>query len=193
MSDAAIVWRRADKSGHEFCTLAHSDGAPKLTGVAVLSNDGTACCLQYTISCDSQWRTLLCRLTGYIGKRAITLDIRREEQQWLLNGVDVPAVSGSEDIDLGFSPSTNLLPIRRLALKVGEHAAVRAAWVRFPELTLELLEQNYARIASDCYRYESAGGGDAGGGGGAFQRDLKVDENGFVLEYPDLWYAESHA
>ncbi len=190
MSDAAIVWRRADKSGHEFCTLAHSDGAPKLTGVAVLSNDGTACCLQYTISCDSQWRTLLCRLTGYIGKRAITLDIRREEQQWLLNGVDVPAVSGSEDIDLGFSPSTNLLPIRRLALKVGEHAAVRAAWVRFPELTLELLEQNYARIASDCYRYESAGGG---GGGGAFQRDLKVDENGFVLEYPDLWYAESHA
>ena len=107
-----------------------------------------------------------------------------------MNGVDVPAVSGSEDIDLGFSPSTNLLPIRRLALKVGEHAAVRAAWVRFPELTLELLEQSYTRIASDCYRYESAGGSD---GGGAFQRDLKVDENGFVLEYPDLWYAESHA
>jgi hypothetical protein len=184
MTDVAIAWRRADKPGHEFCTLARTETGAKLTGVAVVSNDGTPCCLQYMIDCDSQWRTLLCRLTGYIGKRGITVDIRREGTEWMINGVEVPEVSGSEDIDLGFSPSTNLLPIRRLALQVGEKADVRAAWVRFPELTLELLEQSYMRIADDCYRYES--------GGGAFRRDLKVDENGFVVDYPDLWYAESH-
>jgi hypothetical protein len=121
-------------------------------------------------------------MTGYVGIEQVTLDIRRDGLQWLMNAIEVPEVAGSEDIDLGFSPSTNLLPIRRLALKVGEHATVRAAWVRFPELTLELLEQTYTRISPDCYRYESEGG--------EFRRDLKTDENGFVVEYPTIWYAE---
>ncbi|HET9775842.1 MAG TPA: putative glycolipid-binding domain-containing protein, partial [Gemmatimonadaceae bacterium] len=93
-------------------------------------------------------------------------------------------LAGCEDIDLGFSPATNLLPIRRLALKVGDTAKVRAAWLRYPEITLEVLEQTYTRTAEDVYRYES--------GGGKFRRDLKVDERGMVLEYPDLWYAETH-
>jgi hypothetical protein len=41
------------------------------------------------------------------------------------------AGEGCLDIDLGFSPSTNLLPIRRLTLAVGEAATVRAAWLPF--------------------------------------------------------------
>jgi uncharacterized protein len=182
MTDLAIVWRRTDKPGHEFCNLVQSGGRPRLTGVAVFSNDGTPCCVQYTIECDYRWRTLFCRVTGYVGIEAVTLDIRRDGRRWLMNALEVPEVAGSEDIDLGFSPSTNLLPIRRLALKVGEHATVRAAWVRFPELTLELPEQAYTRISLDCYSYESAGG--------EFRRGLKTDENGFVVEYPNIWYAE---
>ena len=185
MTDKAIAWQRIDKPGHEYCTLARTEGGAKLTGVAILSNDATPCCLQYKIDCDSQWRTLVCHVTGYMGKKAVALDIRREGEQWLMNGLEMPEVSGAEDIDLGFSPSTNLLPIRRLGLKVGEQAAVRAAWVRFPELTLELLEQSYARVAEDSYHYESGNGG--------VRRDLKVDETGFVLEYPELWHAESRA
>ena len=83
-----------------------------------------------------------------------------------------------------YGPATNLIPIRRLALKAGESAAVQAAWVRFPEFSLELLEQSYARLDDDTYRYES--------GGGKFRRDLKVDASGLVLDYPELWSAESH-
>ena len=36
--------------------------------------------------------------------------------QWRLNGTQQPQVSGCIDLDLNFSPSTNLLPIRRLGL-----------------------------------------------------------------------------
>jgi hypothetical protein len=85
------------------------------------------------------------------------------------------------DLDLNFSPSTNLLPIRRLRLDVGQEAAVRAAWLRFPGFTLEPLEQRYRRTADDAYRYESAGG--------AFVRDLTVNDEGFVVRYPGLWEA----
>ena len=52
-----------------------------------------------------------------------------------------PDLDSCSDIDLGWTPATNLLPIRRLALDVGETATTTAVWVRFPEMTIEPSEQ----------------------------------------------------
>jgi hypothetical protein len=82
-------------------------------------------------------------------------------------------------LDLNFSPFTNLLPIRRLNLNVGEKAEVRAAWLKFPSFQIEPLEQSYYRIDAATYRYKSAGG--------RFVADLKVNETGFVSSYPSFW------
>src|SRR4051812_50202105 len=106
----------------------------KLTGVAVLSNDEVPCCLQYTIETDTKWRTLLCRLTGYVGKHAVTLDIRREGAQWLLNGVEVPEVAGGNDNDLWFFPAAELFSHPRVCLPGGKRGPGRAAGVPFPPL-----------------------------------------------------------
>lgn len=103
-------------------------------------------------------------------------------RHWRLNGRECLEVAGCIDLDLNFSPSTNLLPIRRLGLATGEEADVRAAWLRFPSFTLEPLEQRYRRIDAASYRYESAGG--------SFVAKLQVNEAGFVTEYPDLWRIE---
>ena len=90
-------------------------------------------------------------------------------------------MEGCVDVDLNFSPSTNLLPIRRLGLAVGEEADVRAAWLRFPSFSLELLDQRYRRTGDLAYHYES--------GGGSFRADLRVDAVGFVTDYA-VWRAE---
>lgn len=91
-------------------------------------------------------------------------------------------MAGCVDLDLNFSPSTNLLPIRRLELAVGQRTEVKAAWLRFPSFTLEPLDQLYRRIDAAVYRYESAGG--------KFVRDLQVDAAGFVTHYPGFWQIE---
>jgi hypothetical protein len=182
LKSASILWRRTDKAGHEFCSLAERGDGAALSGVAVFSEKSTPCHIRYEIDCDAKWRTLACLITGEIDSHSIHVSIKRDGDVWTANAIAIPEIAGCEDIDLGFSPSTNLLPIRRLALANGQSAAVRAAWVKFPELTVQLLEQKYTRLGDDRYRYESAGG---------FRRDLKVDDIGFVLEYPDLWYAES--
>jgi hypothetical protein len=103
-------------------------------------------------------------------------------RRWMLNGRACPEVTGCDDVDLSFTPATNLLPIRRLRLAVGAQASVRAAWLRFPELTLELLEQAYTRVAETQYRYESRGG--------EFVALLETNTSGFVTRYPDLWQVE---
>jgi uncharacterized protein len=105
------------------------------------------------------------------------------DQRWRLNGIEQPIVAGCLDVDLSFTPATNFLAIRRLGLAIGQAADVTAAWLRFPELTLEPLAQRYARQGERHYRYESDGGN--------FVADLAVDEMGFVTQYPQLWQAET--
>jgi hypothetical protein len=99
-----------------------------------------------------------------------------------MNGVACPAVAGAVDLDLEFSPATKLLPMRRLQLEVGDEAAVRAAWLRFPVLAIEPLEQRYRRLDQCRYRYESARG--------ASSCDITVDAEGFVATHGDLWTVE---
>jgi len=81
------------------------------------------------------------------------------------------------DVDLGFSPMTNSLPIWRLGLAPGETRAIRAAWVRFPEFTVEVLRQTYERADQFTYLYRSDG----------FEASLSIDNEGIVEEYGSYW------
>ena len=181
-----IVWRRIDIPGHEVATIVPAGDGWRLGGVAVLVESGRPCRIEYDIRCDARWTTQRCVIHGHIAERSVSLDVGRSATGiWVVGGVEVPALAGCDDVDLGFSPSTNLLPIRRLALSIGAQATVRAAWIRFPELTAEVLVQRYTRTSADRYLYESAGG--------TFRRELQVDTFGCVLDYPGLWRAEATA
>ncbi len=72
------------------------------------------------------------------------------------DGQPLDEVAGCLDVDLEWSPSTNTLPIRRLALGPGETISLGAAWVRFPSLEVQRLEQTYDRLEEGRYRYRSS-------------------------------------
>jgi hypothetical protein len=152
-----------------------------LAGTALLVHEARPCKLEYEIDCDDSWQTQSALVWGSVGGTPFNLRVERIAERWTLNDEIVSALDGCIDIDLGFSPSTNLLPIRRLELDVGQDARVRAAWVRFPQLVVEVLEQTYTRTSERVYHYESASG--------AFKRDLTVDATGFVVDYPGIWRA----
>jgi hypothetical protein len=86
-------------------------------------------------------------------------------------------------VDLNFTPATNLLPIRRLQLPIGKEANVRAAWLRFPAFSFDVLEQTYRCVGLKTYRYETSGG--------KFVKDFTVNDVGFVTRYPDFWVVEA--
>lgn len=175
-----VAWRRLDVPGSETARLEHADGGWRLTGTAQFEHEGRDCRLDYRVECDAGWRTTVAHVAGSVGGEAIGVAIEVDgDGRWRLNGRECPQVDGCIDVDLNFSPSTNLLPIRRLRLAVGEEAKVRAAWLRFPGFVLEPLEQRYRRTGEHAWRYESANG--------AFVRDLMVNSDGFVVRYPGTW------
>ena len=183
MEPRTILWRRIDLPGHESARLSLGERRWRLEGHAVFAASEGPTALDYAIVCDESWRTLSATVTGWVGSQPIHARIEVAERgRWVLNGIEVPAVSGAVDVDLNFSPSTNLLPIRRLDLAIGQEETVVAAWLRFPGFMLEPLEQTYRRTGESSWRYTSAGG--------KFVRDLEVDASGMVTRYPGIWEAE---
>ena len=175
MRSPTISWRRLEPAGREASTVSETVAGWRINGVAEFREANAPTCLAYVIRCGPHWETLSCDITGFIGEEAVAVLVDRDATgTWTVNGAQSPVVSGCVDIDLAFSPITNLLPIRRLNLRTGEMARVRAAWLTYPELTLQALDQTYTRLASDRYLYES--------GDGAFRRELKVNDKGLVVD-----------
>lgn len=160
--EASVVWRALERPGYEHCRL-FEDG---LEGDVVVVADGLPCTFLYRVRCDPSWRTVSAEVEGWLGTEPWSLSFRPD------------AFDGCIDADLGFTPSTNTLPIRRLNLGIGEEASVSAAWLRFPQLTLERLDQTYRRTGDRTYRYTSATG---------FTGELEVDEHGLVVTYEGGW------
>jgi hypothetical protein len=181
----SILWRRLDQPGHESARLCVQDSDWHLTGTAVFVSDQQPCCLHYQVVCNPAWQALSARVMGWFGEETVDIKLSVDsDRRWRLNGMECREVTGCVDLDLNFSPSTNLLPIRRLDLSIGQEAEVKAAWLRFPTFTLEPLQQRYCRADGTTYRYESAGG--------RFVAELQVNAAGFVTRYPDLWQVEAN-
>jgi uncharacterized protein len=178
-----ILWKSIPWPGHESARLLALDAGWQLEGAAAFLHETEPCRLDYVITCDSDWSSRRATVNGWIGTRVIDTTIEAANGVWTMNGAEQNQVAGCTDVDLNFSPSTNLLPIRRLNLDVGQSADVRTAWLRFPSFALELLEQRYTRVAEDRVRYESFTTD--------FTAELRVSPNGFVLDYENIWRAET--
>jgi uncharacterized protein len=184
-TESRMRWRRLDVPGREEARVERTDTGWRLTGELEVEEAGIAARLRYAIDCDQEWHTRSAAIEGEAGGGPIRFLLAADSAgHWTCNGTPVPELAGALDVDLGFTPATNTLPIRRLALAVGESARVRSAWLRFPELRLEPLEQTYTREAGHSFRYRALVDGEP------FIARLDTDAFGRVLRYEGLWQAE---
>jgi len=181
-------WRWLQGAGLERFELMRASDAWIFRGTILAQVAEGAFEARYELVCDKTFLTRRAQIhvRGPAGER--TLAISAENGRWHANGSETASVRGALDIDLGWSPSTNTLPIRRIGLQVGRSSGeFTAAWVRFPGLTLEPLSQEYVRLSQRLYRYSSRGG--------AFTAQLHVDDQGLVVDYQGFWQrvrAEEH-
>ena len=179
----AILWRRLDTPGHDACRLVEVGEGWRVEGTAIFRHEGQPAQLRYRVTADPTWRTEHGEVTGWIGDAPVNLSIAREaDAGWSINGSRVPELRGCVDLDLSFTPATNLLAIRRIALAVGEAADAPAAWLDIDTWTLVRLPQRYERRTESSYWYESPTAG--------YAEVIEVTEVGFVAQYTNLWEEE---
>ncbi len=130
---------------------------------------------------SGQVNRLLLRTATVLEERQCSLS-RTEDGAWLVDhgqGSKRETFNDALDVDVQFSVLFNAIPIRRLGLhrEEGEHN-LPVVRVSLPDLTVRAVTQTYKTISVgdevSVVRFKSGG----------FEQNIKVDQNGLVVEYP---------
>jgi len=184
MTTRRVAWRRSDEiETDEHCALTIRDSGLSLVGTVLGAENGQPVRIEYRVFTDAAGATTAVHVRDLRGfeTRTLVLD-RNSKGSWSVDGKPARALRGCSDVDLGCSPSTNTLPIRRLRLGIGSSHTIKAAWVRFPELEVVKADQTYTRVDEFTYRYAS----------GTFEGEISVDDDGLVTVY-EVWKRTGYA
>ena len=164
-------------STEEFTLTAHKDGY-RFSGRTLILHDGIRVEIDYLVEARPDWSTRSASVS--IPALATVFEVNvSQARRWVIDGEHRGELNGCVDIDLGWTPATNTLPIRRLRLARGVPRTTRVAWLKWSELVFMPAEQTYTRRGEGIFTYSS----------GDFTADLHVDEQGVVVTYgqPPIW------
>jgi hypothetical protein len=196
----SLFWQRKDTTGTEHALVDARNGL--YARGYQLAVDPIAYSCRYEVQTDPSWATARLDVSaegaGWV--RSVRLElaagrwrVTATEQGDLdaaltaagharagLPGMEDPdLLYGAFDVDLGGSPLTNTLPIRRLELaraEAGVAHRLSVAWVLLPSLEVVQADQIYTALGPGRVRCA----------GETFSADLTVDDDGFVRDYPGL-------
>jgi hypothetical protein len=175
-----VIWRRIlDDHSFEECVVTAGPDGVGISGHVIAAQDGAPLTLRYDIGCARDWSARAVAIGQRLGDAQRTLRLERAGDGWLVDGVHDARLDGCAEPDLGLTPSTNVLAIRRLDLAVGQAAEIRCAWVRFPALSVEPSLQRYERLAEREYRYTNVASG--------FTAVVTVDDLALPVRYEGIW------
>lgn len=177
---ADVLWKRVDHPSFEHCRVLSAAKFISVHGCVLAAAEGIPLRVDYLVFCATDWTTRTVNVHVTHGLDHRVLEIRRDDDGvWWREGAAIPDMEGVVDVDLAITPSTNTLPIRRLALPLGAEVKLDALWVQFPSFTIERLSQSYTSTGDRRYLYQSRGG--------AFSAELEVDHEGVVIRYGTIW------
>ena len=181
---ATAAWRhRGARAGFEVAYFEILGRGCRIEGMTAAIEDGVTWAVEYSIDLDETGATRGARIRGRSAAGSSSALLEADGAgRWLLGGVPAPHLDGCLDVDLESSAMTNALPVRRMSLAPGAHAAPPAAYVRAIGLAVERLEQTYQRVPDEAPRQRY----DYAAPAFAFACRMSYDEAGLVLHYPGI-------
>ena len=196
----SVFWERRDTAGCEHALVDARTGL-YARGTA-LASDPIAYTCRYELQTDPSWATTRFDVSTEGAGWARTVRLELAAGRWRVTtselgnldaaltaaghaGAGLPGTEdpdllyGAYDVDLTGSPLTNTLPIRRLNLLKAEPGVAHrlsVAWVIVPSLEVVQADQIYTPLGDGLVRFANE----------TFSADLRVDDDGFVRDYPGL-------
>lgn len=180
----ALMWTRTDVPGAEH--VVFDDRRGLVAHGVQLAVDPVPYTCRYELYTDESWATARFTATVEGAGWLRTVRMERAAGRWRVTTaeqgqLDAPAPGiedpdGLEDVldvDLGGSPLTNTLPLKRTGFR---NATVATAWVLPPGLAVVRAEQTYTVLSKGRVRCASD----------SFEADIELDEHGYVRDYPGL-------
>lgn len=180
----SVRWTDWEGAGLELCVLHECAEGLRLEGALVGTRDASYGAF-YAVRTDALTRTREVEVRYAGGARLHVAGDGAGRWRDLLLDAPLPDLDGCLDVDIGVTPATNTLPIRRLMLAASESRDIAVAYIPLPSQIagpfrpMRAAQRYTCIVPGRTYRYE-----------GLFRRftaDLDVDEVGLVLDYPETF------
>ena len=180
--DRTVCWTPVGSSGFEHLQLRAEDGGYVARSIVLGVAGETPFRLHYKIKADQHWRTrkLWVRAVTPVNESERTLRSDGRGNWRNDSGMDLPALRDCVDVDITVTPFTNTLPINRLGLTPGQSVDIRVVYVTAPSLAIGASAQCYSRRGEDSDIFFESPAHD-------FSALLPIDDDGLVLDYPQLF------
>lgn len=178
-----IIWEALAWKGRENCQIAYLDNRyvvkSKLSGTL----EKTPFNLQYKLEINAEWHIKSVHIDSLQDTKRL-VNLRIDTKGRWINEQSKPLIefSNCTDIDISLSPFTNTLPIRRLTFDHKSRKAITVIYIDLPTGKIKPMKQWYTKLESRRYKYEDETG---------YANTITVDENGFVIDYPNLFKRKS--
>lgn len=135
--------------------------------------------VDYIIKLDQLWQTYYCLVKFQSDNEIKNFELTNDRNKWLLNGKYRPEFDSCIDVDIPLTPFTNSLPINRLKLSQNQEKEIDIIYIDLLADNIKHVKQKYWKISSEYYKY--------GNIPNDFEAEIKVDDAGFVIDYPKLF------
>lgn len=181
-----ILWHCSLLASSEHASLIEVENDRRLGGLAVLPLGGEPYLGDCDALCDGDWKPRSSSIEVILPMQVRTIELRSDHVgDWEVNGESASHLNGCSDIDLGQTPATNTVPLRRLDLEVGDTTSIVAAWVDPPNFIWLAVKGTTPGWRPDRWRYRSDD----------YDFELVTDAaSGLVLVYvDDFWRAAARS
>lgn len=177
---ANLVWRSKEYPSLENCRAMITSMGSEISSVVIGVVENKIFEIEYNLKINPHWETEQVEIKSTIAGLVKSFIFQSDGKgNWQENGHILEQFDGCIDIDIPLTPFTNTLPIKRLKMQIGQAQLVKVVYLDLLRDEIKPVTQKYARLADREYKYENVPND--------FEAVIRVDESGFVLDYPTLF------
>ncbi len=174
-----ILWRGLLYKSLEHCKIQKQDDGFNVESVIIGHYQHQVYKIDYLIRVNEDWSARGFEIRSEIEGVEAPIAGSKTGEDWLVNGTVRPDLRGLLYIDISLTPFTNSLPVNNLRLEVGQSQDIKVLYVDVLNNEIKAVSQRYLKKGKDLYLYENLAKN--------FSATIKVDEHGFVKDYPELF------
>jgi len=179
--ETTLAWYGLEYNSREECTVKETRSRISINSeIYAKSSLLDFFTIEYKLILNSKWESISVESSAVLITDTHHVRLQKQENgHWLVNGEINHELDGCIDTDIPNTPLTNTLPIKRLNLNIGESQIIDVVYLDILFNLVRPVKQRYTRLGQNEYKYENVPND--------FEAVIKVDDQGFVINYPGLF------
>jgi uncharacterized protein len=175
-----LLWTGRKYYSLENCLVDITETGTTITSTIIGHYQNKIYKVEYRIRTNENWETTSFEISSRHSNEEHLISFEGDGKgNWRNSGRPVNEFQGCIDIDIPLTPFTNSLPINRIKMLPGDEKEIQVIYLDLLSQEIKAVRQHYRCLSATEYQYENIPND--------FEATIKVDENGFVVDYPALF------